>query len=196
MTDDHAHAHDPPETHEHARPNAHEHEHRSGVIAGLLGLLRPHSHAAADSVDLQLESSGRGIWALKVSLLGLLATAAFQVVIVAISGSVALLADTIHNFSAALTAVPLWIAFALGRAATTRYTYGYGRAEDLAGVFIVLMIAASAGLAGWESVQRLLNPQPIANLGWVMAAAIVGFAGNELGPSSAFELAARSGGPR
>ena len=186
MTDDHAHAHDPPETHEHAQRDAHAHEdhgheHSSGVVAALLGLFRPHSHDAADSVDLRLESSSRGIWALKVSLLGLLATALFQVLIVMISGSVALLADTIHNFSDALTAVPLWFAFALGRrAATTRYTYGYGRAEDLAGVFIVLMIAASAGLAGWESVQRLLDPQPIANLGWVMVAAVIGFAGNEL----------------
>jgi len=162
----------------------HDHDHdaheREGLWGQVRGLLRPHSHDAADSVDAQLESSARGIWALKVSLLGLLATAGFQVVVVLISGSVALLADTIHNFSDALTAVPLWIAFVLGRrAATSRYTYGYGRAEDLAGVFIVLMIAASAGLAGWESVQRLLDPQPIANLGWVIAAAIVGFAGNE-----------------
>ncbi len=131
-------------------------------------------------MDAQLESSQRGVWALKISLLGLAATAAFQVIIVLISGSVALLADTIHNFSDALTAVPLWIAFVLGRrAATTRYTYGFGRAEDIAGVFIVLMIAASAALAGWESVQRLLDPQPISNLGWVMIAAVIGFAGNE-----------------
>jgi cation diffusion facilitator family transporter len=165
----------------HGEHDDHHHEPRRGVIAGLLALIPPHGHAVADNADLELESSRRGIWALKVSLLALLATAGFQVVVVLISGSVALLADTIHNFSDALTAVPLWIAFVLGRrAATTRYTYGYGRAEDLAGVFIVVMIAASAGLAGWESVQRLLNPQPIANLGWVMTAAVVGFAGNEL----------------
>lgn len=142
--------------------------------------MRPHSHDSADSVDAQLESSQRGIWALKVSLLGLAATAAFQVIVYLVSGSVALLADTIHNFSDALTAVPLWIAFVLGRrAATARYTYGFGRAEDLAGVFIVLMIAASAALAGWESIQRLVDPQPISNLGWVMVAAVIGFAGNE-----------------
>lgn len=164
----------------HDHDSDHDAHEREGLWGQVRGLLRPHSHDAADSVDAQLESSARGIWALKVSLLGLLATAGFQVVVVLISGSVALLADTIHNFSDALTAVPLWIAFVLGRrAATSRYTYGYGRAEDLAGVFIVLMIAASAGLAGWESVQRLLNPQPIANLGWVMVAAVVGFAGNE-----------------
>ena len=158
----------------------HDHQHPSGLWSRLRKVVKPHSHDSANSVDAQLESSSRGIWALKISLLGLLATAAFQVVIVLISGSVALLADTIHNFSDALTAVPLWIAFVLGRrAATKRYTYGYGRAEDLAGVFIVLMIAASAAVAGWESVQRLLDPQPIANLGWVIVAAIVGFAGNE-----------------
>lgn len=160
----------------------HEHDHArgGGLRQRLLNVVRPHSHDSADSVDSQLESSQRGIWALKVSLIGLAATAAFQVIIFLISGSVALLADTIHNFSDALTAVPLWIAFVLGRrAATKRYTYGFGRAEDLAGVFIVLMIAASAALAGWESIQRLLDPQPISNLGWVMIAAIIGFAGNE-----------------
>lgn len=167
------------EPHEHGH-DPHEHEHRTSPVGWVQSLLKPHSHDAADSVDAQLESSARGIWALKISLLGLLATAGFQVVIVLISGSVALLADTIHNFSDALTAVPLWIAFALGRrAATSRYTYGYGRAEDLAGLFIVVMIALSAGIAGWESVQRLADPQPIANLGWVIVAAIVGFTGNE-----------------
>jgi len=161
--------------------HGHGHDHAAGVVGRIREFVGGHSHDAADKVDAQLESSARGIWALKISLLGLLATAAFQVVIVLISGSVALLADTIHNFSDALTAVPLWIAFVLGRrAANSRYTYGYGRAEDLAGVFIVLMIAASAGLAGWESVQRLLDPQPIANVGWVIVAALVGFAGNEL----------------
>ncbi|CAN5295589.1 cation diffusion facilitator family transporter [soil metagenome] len=165
---------------DHDHDDDHGHELEAGPLGWLRGLLNPHSHDAADSVDAQLESSARGIWALKLSLLGLMATAGFQVVVVLISGSVALLADTIHNFSDALTAVPLWIAFVLvRRAATSRYTFGYGRAEDLAGVFIVLMIAASAGLAGFESVQRLLDPQPIANVGWVIVAAIVGFAGNE-----------------
>jgi len=162
--------------------HAHDHDHArgGGLRQRLLNFVRPHSHDSADSVDAQLESSQRGIWALKVSLLGLAATAAFQVIVYLVSGSVALLADTIHNFSDALTAVPLWIAFVLGRrAATARYTYGFGRAEDLAGVFIVLMIAASAALAGWESIQRLVDPQPISNLGWVMVAAVIGFAGNE-----------------
>lgn len=123
----------------------------------------------------------RGIQVLKISLAGLLITAVFQIVIVWISGSVALLADTIHNFSDAFTAVPLWLAFVLARrAGNRRYTYGYGRAEDLAGAFIVLMIFASALVVFYESIQKILNPQPLSNLGWVAAAAIIGFLGNEL----------------
>lgn len=141
----------------------------------------PHSHDSADSVDDALERSAEGIRALRVSLLGLGGTAALQVVIVLVSGSVALLADTVHNLADALTAVPLWVAFVLGRrAATRRYTYGYGRAEDIAGVIIVLTIAASAAFAGYEAIRRLLDPQQIDNVGWVFAAGLIGFAGNEL----------------
>ncbi|WP_022884121.1 cation diffusion facilitator family transporter [Glaciibacter superstes] len=159
----------------------HVHSHPTGVRGFLHGLFMPHSHDAADSIDDAMESSGQGIRAVKISLVVLGATAALQLLVVLVSGSVALLADTIHNFSDALTAVPLWIAFVLGRrAATRRYTYGYGRAEDLAGLFIVAMIALSAILAGYESIARLINPQPITNLGWVLAAGIIGFAGNEL----------------
>lgn len=151
-------------------------------MSGILrSIFHPHSHDAAERVDPSLEASDRGVWALKVSLVGLLLTAFAQVVVVAATGSVALLADTVHNFSDALTAIPLWIAFVIGRrAATRRYTYGYGRAEDLAGLFIVGMIALSAGFAGWESIQRLMDPRPIAHIGWVMAAALIGFVGNEL----------------
>jgi cation diffusion facilitator family transporter len=141
----------------------------------------PHRHGAADSVDDALESSAIGIRAVKLSLVALAVTALAQAAIVAVSGSVALLADTIHNFSDALTAVPLWIAFALGRrAATRRYTYGFGRAEDLAGLFVLAMIALSAMIAGYEAVRRLLDPVPIEHLGWVAAAGLVGFVGNEL----------------
>nr|MBA2560204.1 cation transporter [Propionibacteriales bacterium] len=133
------------------------------------------------SLDRALSASEEGMRALKLSLLGLGVTAALQVVVVAISGSVALLADTVHNFSDALTAVPLWIAFVLGRrAASRRYTYGYGRAEDIAGVFIVVMIALSSVLAGYESIRRMLDPQPVANVGVVIIAGALGFAGNEL----------------
>ena len=92
----------------------------------------------------------------------------------------ALAADTIHNFSDALTALPLWIAFALGtKAATRRYTYGFGRAEDLAGLFVIAMIALSAAIAGYEAIMRLIHPQPIAHVGWVALAGLVGFVGNE-----------------
>ncbi|WP_372342962.1 cation diffusion facilitator family transporter [Paeniglutamicibacter sp. ZC-3] len=141
----------------------------------------PHTHESSDSIDDALEASQEGIRALKISMVILLATTVLQVIVVAISGSVALLADTIHNFSDALTAVPLWIAFILGRrVATKRYTYGYGRAEDLAGLFIVVVIALSAVIAAWQSIDRLFNPQPLENLWWVLAAGVIGFAGNEI----------------
>jgi cation diffusion facilitator family transporter len=97
------------------------------------------------------------------------------------SGSVAVLADTIHNFADASTAIPLWIAFKLtSKPPNNRYTYGYGRAEDLAGLFVLLMIVGSAAIAFWESLQKLLHPAPIDNLGWVAIAGVAGFAGNEL----------------
>ena len=143
-------------------------------------ILTPHSHDAADSVDTALESSAIGIRAVKISLVALGVTALAQAVIVVVSGSVALAADTIHNFSDALTAVPLWIAFVLGRrAATRRYTYGFGRAEDLAGLFVVAMIALSAVIAGYEAVGAD-PPGAIEHLGWVAAAGLIGFLGNEL----------------
>ena len=141
----------------------------------------PHSHDYADAVDDALASSAQGIRAVKVSLVVLGLTAVFQLIVVGFSGSVALAADTIHNVSDALTAIPLWIAFVLGRrAASKRYTYGLGRAEDLAGLFVLVMIALSALLAGYESVRRLIHPTPIDNLGWVAAAGVIGFLGNEL----------------
>src|SRR5262249_42577123 len=157
------------QSHAHAHgDHAHGHGHAGGVLGFLQSLVKPHSHDSADKVDAALESHERGIWAVKVSLVALGLTAVFQLLIALSSGSVALFADTIHNFSDALTAVPLWIAFVFGRRlASRRYTYGYGRAEDLAGVFIVLMIVLSAGLAAWEAVQRLLNPQPMEHIGWV-----------------------------
>lgn len=118
---------------------------------------------------------------MKVSLVALLITAFFQVGVVAISGSVALLADTLHNFSDALTAIPLGLAFMLARRASNRrYTYGYGRAEDLAGVLIVLMIFGSALLVFYQSIQKMINHQVMTNIGWVAVAAVIGFAGNEL----------------
>jgi cation diffusion facilitator family transporter len=116
-----------------------------------------------------------------VSLAGLGATAALQGFIVVVSGSVALLSDTIHNLGDALTAIPLWIAFALGRRRPTRiYTYGLQRAEDLAGLLIVFAIGGSALLVGWESLQRLFEPKLIDQIPWVIAAGVVGAIGNEL----------------
>src|SRR5829696_2077092 len=165
----------------HGHDHDHGHEHPGGIRGWFQEIFRPHSHDAADSVDSALEASAEGIRAVKISLVVLLLTALAQAVVVFFTGSVALLADTIHNFSDALTAVPLWIAFVLGRrAASRRYTYGYGRAEDLAGVFIVAMIALSAILAGYESIRRLLDPQPITNVGVVIAAGLIGAAGNEI----------------
>ncbi len=128
-----------------------------------------------------LEGSERGIAALKVSFSVLMATAVVQAGIVFLTGSVSLMADTIHNFSDALTAVPLFVAFRLARrAANRRYTYGYHRAEDLAGLFVVLMILLSAVLVLWESVERLINPRPLEYIGVLFTAGVIGFIGNEL----------------
>lgn len=166
--------------HEHGGHGHGGQQHPAGLRGFFGSLVKPHSHDSADKVDATLESSERGIWAVKISLLGLGATATLQILVVFVSGSVALLADTIHNFSDALTAIPLWIAFALaGRAASRRYTYGFGRAEDLAGMFILAMITLSAGLAGWQSFERLQHPQPLEQIGLVIVASIIGFLGNE-----------------
>ncbi len=169
--------------HDGEHDHAHGHEHpdeKRGFLGKLLEAASGHHHGVEGSVDRALETSERGVTALKISLLGLAATAVFQLVIVLVSGSVALLADTVHNFADALTAVPLWIAFVVGRRAANRsYTYGYGRAEDLAGIFVILMIALSAAVAAWESIHRLIEPQVIQNVGWVVVAGVVGFLGNE-----------------
>lgn len=156
------------------------HTHPTGIRGFLHGLLAPHSHDSADSIDDAMEANASGIRALKISLLILLATTALQAVVVFFSGSVALLADTVHNFSDALTAVPLWVAFVLGRrTASRRYTYGLGRAEDLAGLFIVFVVALSAIIAAWQAIDRILHPQPLGNIAWVIAAGVIGFLGNE-----------------
>jgi cation diffusion facilitator family transporter len=140
-----------------------------------------HSYDHADRIDHALADSAAGIRAVKISLGVLGVTAAAQLAIVAVSGSVALFADTVHHFSDALTAAPLWIAFAMSRrAATRRYTYGFGRVEDLAGLFVVAAIAISALVAAVEAVRRLISPVPVTHLSWVVAAGIVGFVGNEV----------------
>lgn len=179
-------------SHEQAKTTHSRHEgyhprhHHPGSRLGKLGaaireVFAPHSHDASDSIDDALQSSAAGIRAVKISLIALGATAFAQLMIVVISGSVALLADTIHNFSDALTSIPLWIAFVIGtKAASRRYTYGFGRAEDIAGLFVVAMIALSAIVVGVESIRRLIDPAVIHNVGWVAAAGLVGFIGNEL----------------
>jgi cation diffusion facilitator family transporter len=137
-----------------------------------------HTHGV---INPELFSTDRGLYAVKWSFAGLAATALFQVAIYWVSGSVALLADTIHNFGDAATAIPLGLAFVLSRKKPNkRFTYGYGRAEDLAGLLIVFLILFSAAVSAYESVSRLNSPQPVKSLGAVAVASIVGFLGNEL----------------
>ena len=148
--------------HHHSSAGDPEHEHVHGVI------------------DPAILSSERGIWAVKWSFIGLMITAVLQVIIVFYTGSVALFADTIHNFGDAATAIPLWIAFRFAQLKPSkRFSYGYGKVEDLAGVAVVLVIMFSAVVAGYESIQRILEPQPVRFIGAIAAAAIVGFLGNE-----------------
>lgn len=182
QTHDHDHGHD----HVHSHGDLHEHgehghSHPTGVKGFLYGLFVPHSHDAANSIDNAMEASTAGVRALKISMFLLLGTTVLQLIIVILTSSVALLADTIHNFADALTAVPLWIAFMLGRRAVTRrYTYGYGRAEDLAGMFIVFVVALSAVVAGWEAIDRFIHARSIENPWLLVAAGLIGFAGNEV----------------
>src|SRR5215204_6594930 len=151
------------EEHQHAHPHGHgEHGHTHGAV------------------DPTIATSERGLWAIKWSFVGLMATALLQLVVVLMSGSVALLSDTIHNFGDAATAVPLGIAFALTRLGVSRrFTFGYGRVEDLAGVIIVLIILFSAVVAGYQAIERIINPQPIGMLWAVAVASVLGFIGNE-----------------
>lgn len=153
--------------HRHADLSSHPHE-----PAG-----HSHLHSFANPT---IVTTRRGLWALKWSCVGLLVTAGLQLVVVALSGSVALLADTIHNFGDAATALPLWVALILARQKPTeRFTYGLGRLEDLAGMVIVLIMALSALVAGYEAIMRLFHPRPVAYLGIVVVASLVGFLGNE-----------------
>jgi divalent metal cation (Fe/Co/Zn/Cd) transporter len=172
MTSESAQQHHHDHHHHHEHGHEDDHGHYIGIRGVLTQIFAPHRHDAADSVDTALESSATGIRAVKIGLIGLAATAAVQVVIAIVSASIALAADTIHNFSDALTAIPLWIAFVLGRrAATRRYTHGYGRAEDLAGLVVIGVIALSAIIAGYEAIRRLIHPVAIEHVGWVAAVA-------------------------
>ena len=157
----HFHRHDHPNEHYDHHDDHHGHAHMHGVV------------------DPSIFATERGIRAVKWSFVGLFITAILQVVVVYYSGSIALLADTIHNFGDALTAIPLLFAFLLSSLKPTyRFTYGYGRVEDLAGVAVVLMILISAIVAGYESINRLIHPQTVTFLWAVAMAAVIGFIGN------------------
>lgn len=161
--------------------HGHDHDHGSGLWARIKHTLIPHAHDANEAIQTAEESTQEGIRTAWIGLAGMMATAILQLVIVAVSGSIGLLADTIHNLGHAATTIPLIIAFRLGRRApSAKYPYGYRRAEDLVGLFISLVIIASIVLIVWESIDALLNPRPLTNLGWVFAAGIVGFLGNEI----------------
>lgn len=180
----HEHDHPPHDDHDHPHDHDHRHaEHGWWSAAGhwLSGVVGSHSHDAADQIDGVLEADAAGRHALFLSF-GLLAlTALIQAAVVALSGSVALLGDTLHNIADAWTAVPLLVAFTLARRPPTkRYTYGYGRAEDLGGLFVIAMITLSSVLAGYESIDRLVHPRHVTDLWLVAAAGLVGFAGNEV----------------
>lgn len=159
----------------------HGHRHRSGSFGWLLAVfhLHGHEHAEPDVAGDPAFATRDGIRTVWIALAALGVTTLLQLLIVLLSGSVALLADTVHNFGDFLNSVPLLGAFYLaGRRATRRYTYGFGRAEDLAGILIVVSIVFSAGYILWESFRKLLDPQLIEHLPWV-AAAVIGFLGNE-----------------
>ena len=139
-----------------------------------------HDHEHFGPADAAVMATREGTRATWMSLGGLVVTAAIQFVVAMASGSVALLADSIHNVTDALTAIPLLIAFRLARKPPTRrYPYGYHRAEDVAGLVIVAFILVSAIVAGIEAIERLVHPQGVKAPGWVLAAGVVGAIGNE-----------------
>jgi cation diffusion facilitator family transporter len=175
------HSHDPDHApHGHSNTDHDHNDHQDDHAYDHSG--RPgHSHASITPLSDPALATKAGIFAVKVSLVVLFVTALFQLGVALRSGSVALLADTIHNFADALTAIPLWLAFSLSRRLrNARYTYGYGRAEDLAGAAIVALIFFSALEVYSQSIQKILHPVTVTNLGWVAAAAGIGFLGNEL----------------
>jgi cation diffusion facilitator family transporter len=124
-----------------------------------------HSHGL---VDESIKRSRDGLRAVGLALAILGLAAAAQLAVFVLTGSVALLADLIHNFGDAATAIPLGIAFALRSA----------RAERLAGLFVVLAIFVSACVAGAEAIARLVHPQEVTHLGALALAGVIGFAGN------------------
>lgn len=158
---------------EHDHGNSHQDQSHHGH-----GGAHGHTHGI---VDPSVAATERGVWAVKWSFLILAVTAALQFIVVLVSGSVALLADMIHNVGDATTAIPLWIAFVLARRKPSkRFTYGLGRVEDLAGLMVVAIILFSAIVAGYQAINRLVHPHPVVQLGWLAAAGFIGFLGNEI----------------
>ena len=180
----HDHSHDDGHAHDHPHDQGHDHHHGSGLWGWVSQVFHMHGHShqqQALAADSALADNSLGIRTVWIALAALAVTSILQIIVVFMSGSVALLADTAHNIGDGLNSIPLLIAFYLARrAATRRYNYGFARAEDVAGIFIVLSIAISAAIIFSKSFQRLIHPEPLTNLGWIAAAAIIGFAGNEL----------------
>lgn len=177
------HQHDHDHDHDHDHPHDHGHDHHHSLWERIASALHipgyGHEHASLTS-EQAFFNTNLGIRTVWIALAILLVTSLLQIVVFLFSGSVALLGDTAHNVVDGLNSIPLLIAFYLvRRAATRRYNYGYGRAEDVAGIFIILSIFASAYVIFAESIARFINPQPLSNLGWLAAAAIIGFLGNE-----------------
>jgi cation diffusion facilitator family transporter len=178
---DHDHDHDHDHSHDHGHDHGHGHHHslweRIASALHIPGYSHEHASLTSEQAFFNTNLGIRTVW---IALAILLVTSVLQIVVVVISSSVALLGDTAHNIVDGLNSIPLLIAFYLARrAATRRYNYGYGRAEDVAGIFIILSIFVSAYIIFAESIERFINPQPLSNLGWLAAAAIIGFLGNE-----------------
>jgi len=201
-THDHPHPHEHDHDHDHPHPHdhSHDHDHHGSGLWGWIAAIfhwHGHSHGPSDlATDQAFVTHSEGIRTVWLALTALGITTILQIIIVLWSGSVALLADTLHNVGDTLNSIPLLIAFYLARRqATRRYTYGFAKAEDVAGILIVLSIAVSAGIIFWESFQKFLHSTPITNLGWVAAAAIIGFIGNEIVALLQIRVGRRIGSP-
>lgn len=165
----HRHGSDPPHSHPHPGPHTHEHEHRHDQAPERPDTHGGHGHSHG-LVDQSIKRSREGLIAVGFSLAVLALAAAAQLAIFIASGSVALLADLIHNFGDAATAIPLAVAFLLRSQ----------KAERIAGLFVVAAIFISACVAGVEAVSRLIHPQTPTHLVALAGAGMIGYAGNSI----------------